>query len=119
MTKPETILRKLLCDCIKQHKVLWFYYESSTGNYPRKVDPYILAIKNKGKGNTFFTGCVYPSEEAQLKSNDDDQGHYLLKKIDMSQFKVLGETFHELKLDYHKIFGELPTIKIICRVTFQ
>jgi hypothetical protein len=119
MTKPETILRKLLCYCIKQHKVLWFYYESSTGNYWRKVDPYILAIKDKGKGNTFFTGFVYPSEEAQQKNNNDDQGHYLLKKIDMSRFEVLDETFNDLLLDYDNIFGDLRTIKIICRVAFN
>ena len=119
MTKPETILRKLLCDCIERHKVLWFYYESRRGSFWRKVDPYILAINDNGKGNTFFTGYVDRSKEAQLKNNDDDQGHYLLKKIDMSQFKVLDETFHELKLDYHKIFGELPTIKIIAELLFN
>jgi hypothetical protein len=116
MSNVETKLRKLICQYIKEHKVLWFYYESSSGKYWRKVEPYILAIKDNGKGNAFFTGYAYPSKEAKQKNSNDNQGQYLLNKIDINRFEVLEETFDELKVDYDKIFGELPTIKIICRV---
>ena len=116
MINYEANLWQLICQCIKEHKVLWFYYKSGTGNYWRKVEPYILAIKDNGEGNTFFTGYAYPSKEAKRKNNNDNQGQYLLNKIDVNLFKVLDETFNELKLDYDKIFGELPTIKILCRL---
>ena len=66
----------------------------------------------------FFTGYAYPSKEAKHKNTNDNQGQYLIDKIDINQFEVSNETFNELKLDYKKIFGELPTIKIICRVVF-
>lgn len=118
MTNLETKLRVLICECIKEHKVLWFYYESSSGKHWRKVEPYILAVKDNGKGNIFFTGYAYPSKEAKQKNSNDNQGQYLLNKIDITQLEVLDETFDKLKLDYKKIFGELPTIKIICRVAF-
>jgi hypothetical protein len=116
MANHEAKLSKLICECIKEHKVLWFYYESSSGKYRRKVEPYILAVKDNG--NLFFTGYAYPSKEAKHKNTNDNQGQYLLNKIDINQFEVLDETFNKLKLDYEKIFGELPTIKIICRVKF-
>jgi hypothetical protein len=122
MNLPQSIeakLRKLICQCIKEHNVLWFYYESDSGKYWRKVDPYILAVYNSGKGNTYFTGYVYPSKEAKKKNDNNNQGQYLLNKIDFYQFEISGETFNELKLDYDKIFGELPTIKILCRVVFE
>ena len=118
MTTLETKFRQLICRCIKEHKVLWFYYESKSGNHWRKVDPYILAIYDNGNGNTFFTGYVYPLEGITRKSNNDDQGQYLLNKIDIKKFEVLNETFNKLKLNYDKIFGELPTVKILCRVVF-
>ena len=118
MINLEAKLRKLICQCIKEHKVLWLSYKSKSGEHWRKVDPYILAIKDNGEGNTFFTGYVYPSKEAKRENNNDNQGHYLLNKIDINQLEVFDETFDELKLDYAKIFGALPTIKILCRVVF-
>lgn len=117
MNDSETKLQQIICNAIKQRKVLRFYYESGSGNYWRKVDPYILAIKDNGKGNVFFTGYVYPLKERKSKADNDDQGHYLLKKIDLNKFEVLDETFNDLKLPYDRIFGELPSIKIICRVS--
>jgi hypothetical protein len=118
MTKEENALADIICQAIEEHKILWFYYESSSGEYWRKVDPYILAIKDNGNGNSFFTGYVHPSNASSTDKNDH-QGQYLLNKIDMERFKVLDETFDELKLDREKIYGELPTIKIICRVVFE
>jgi hypothetical protein len=119
MNKHEAKLVEIICQAIKEHKMLWFNYESDSGRYWRKVEPYILAIKDKGKGNIFFTGYAYPSNESKKKNKNDNQGQYLLKKIDMNQFEVLDETFHALKLEHKKIYGELPTIKIICRVVFE
>jgi hypothetical protein len=67
MTKLEIKLKKIICGCIKELKTVWFYYESSSGNYYRKVEPYILAIKDRGKGNIFFTGYSYPSKKQNKK----------------------------------------------------
>ena len=119
MNKYETELKKVICQAIKEHKILWFNYESDSGKYWRKVEPYILAIKDKGRGNLYFTGYAYPSKERKTKSTNDNQGHYLLSKINLNEFEVLDKTFHELKLDRKRIYGELPTIKIICRVVFD
>ena len=119
MTKDEKKLADIICQAIKDHNILWFYYESKSGSYWRQVDPYILAIKDEGKGNIFFTGYVHPSAERKTPSINDDQGQYLLHKIDTARFKVLDETFDELKLDYEKIYGDLPTIEILCRVVFE
>jgi len=119
MDNHETELKKVICQAIKEHKVLWFNYESDSGKYWRKVEPYLLAIKDKGKGNIFFTGYAYPSKERKTKSTNNNQGQYLLNKIDIYKFEVLDETFDSLKISDEKIYGELPTIKIICRVVFD
>jgi len=119
MTQHEAALTDIICQAIKEHKILWFYYESDSGKYWRKLDPYILAIKDKGKGNIFFTGYIHISPERQKENSNDNQGQYLLNKIDMDRLKVLDETFDELRLEPDKIYGELPTIKIICRVVFD
>ena len=119
MLRNESKLEKIICQAIKEHKLLWFYYESSSGKYWRKVEPYILAAKDKGKGNIFFTGYAYPSVERETESTNDDQGQYLLNKIDIKKFEVSDETFDSIKISYEKIYGELPTIKIICRVDFD
>jgi len=37
----------------------------------------------------------------------------------MNKFEVLDETFNELKLNYDDIFGELPTITILCRFVLE
>ncbi len=119
MNRFETKLKQIICNAIKQHKVLWFWYESGSGKYRRQVDPYILAIKDNGRGHLFFTGYVHASKERKSKAHKDNQGQYLLNKIDLDKLEVSDETFHELKLPYNRIFGELPTIKIICRVVFD
>ena len=119
MDNHETELKKVICQAIKEHKMLWFNYESDSGKYWRKVEPYLLAIKDKGKGNIFFTGYAYPSKERKTKSTNNNQGQYLLNKIDIYKFEVLDETFDSLKISDEKIYGELPTIKIICRVVFD
>jgi Neuraminidase (sialidase) len=89
MHKKQSKLEKMICQAIKERKMLWFYYESGSGNYWRKVEPYILAIKDKGQGNIFFTGYVHPSEERKGKSTNDNQGQYLMNKIDVNKFEVL------------------------------
>jgi len=119
MHKSQSKLEKIICQAIKEHKFLWFYYKSSSGEYWRKVEPYILAVKDNGKGNIFFTGYVHPSKEGKIKKTDDNQGQYLLNKINIDKFEVLNETFDSVKISYEKIFGELPTIHIICRVGFD
>lgn len=117
MTKHERLACQTICKAIKDYKMLWFEYESGSGKYWRKVEPYILAIKNNGKGNVYFTGYAYPSAERKTEPTNDNQGQYLLNKIDFNQFRVLDETFHGIRLEPAKIYGDLPTIKIICRVT--
>ena len=119
MNNYETKLQQIICNAIKHRQVLWFYYESDSGKYWRKVAPYILAIKDNGEGNLFFTGYVYASEERKSKAEKEGQGHYLLSKIDLNKLEVSDETFNELKLPYNRIFGELRTVKVVCRVVFD
>jgi hypothetical protein len=116
MNKHQTKFVKIICQAIQERKIVKFYYESKSGNYERKVEPYILAVKDKGKGNIFFTGYAYPSRERRTKSTNDNQGQYLLNKIDINKFEVLDEAFASIKISYEKIYGELPTIKIFAEL---
>jgi hypothetical protein len=104
---------------IKHRKTLSFYYESTSGNYWRKVDPYLLAIKDKGQGNIYFTGYVHPDENIHRKDSNDDQGQYLLNKIDLKRFKILDEEFDDMKINEEKIFGDLPTVRVIYRTSVR
>jgi hypothetical protein len=53
-------LRKKFARQLRNNKKFYFYYESDSGKYWRKPEPYLLGIKNNGKGNTYVTGYVYP-----------------------------------------------------------
>jgi hypothetical protein len=53
------------------------------------------------------------------KNTRDDQGHFLLNKIDISRFETLDETFNELKIPAERIHGKLPTIEVICRTSIK
>ncbi|HXR83240.1 MAG TPA: hypothetical protein VN722_02940 [Hanamia sp.] len=112
----EKEIKDIVCQAIKDHKPLYFYYESGSGKYWRKVEPYLLANRKEGEKKAYFTGYVYPEKGRIRKNENDSQGQYLIDKIDRNKFKVLDETFNSLKVDYKKIYGELPTVEIICRV---
>lgn len=112
--KEVSSIEDKICKAIREHRIVRFYYESGSGDYDRKVEPYLLAKKRNG--NLFVTGYVYPSPEHPRKNNNDNQGHYLIEKIDPNRFAILNETFSELKLPAKRIYGELPTIDVICRV---
>lgn len=120
MTTYERNTAKLVCEnAIQLRKIIRFYYESKSGNYWRKVEPYLIAIKDKGRGNVYITGYAYPSKERKTLKGNDDQGQYLINKIDLKKFEILDATFDHLKIPSDRIFGELPTVKIICRVSFD
>ena len=76
MFTSQSKLEKIICRAIKEHKLLRFYYESGSGKYWRKVEPYILAAKDQVTGNIFFTGYAYPSAERETKNTNDNQGQY-------------------------------------------
>jgi Fic family protein len=115
MEQKREDIKDTLCKAINKRQLIKFYYESSGGNYFRKVEPYLLAIKHNG--NVYFTGYEYPSKERIKQKRNDRQGQYLLNKIDFNKFEVLKETFESIKIPEERIFGELPTVKVICRIT--
>lgn len=45
MTKLEAGLENIICECIQEHKAIWFYYESNSGKYRRKVNRIFLLLK--------------------------------------------------------------------------
>jgi len=110
----EKKLYDLMCKAIIERRMISFYYESKGGKYHRKVEPYLMAIKENG--NIYVTGYEYASKERTREKNNDRQGQYLLKKIDLDRFKTLEETFDSLKIPSDRIFGKLRTVKVICRV---
>jgi hypothetical protein len=109
-------IKGIVCQAIKDHKMLHFYYESGSGKYWRKVEPYLFGKYKEGEKNLYFTGYAY-AQEGQLRKNKiDNQREFLINKIDPNKFELLDETFNSLKVDYEKIYGNLPTVEVICRV---
>jgi len=101
---------------VKERKLIEFYDESDSGKGLWKVEPYLIAIEKNGKGNIFFTGYVYTSDELKLKNNSGSEGQFLLKKIDVTRFKILDEEFDSVKLDNDVIFDERSTVRVVYRV---
>jgi uncharacterized protein YecE (DUF72 family) len=120
ITGHEAKVLGVVISAVREKKKLRFYYESATGNYVRTVEPYLVAIKEKGQGNIFFTGYQYPDPAFQRKKgkNNNQQGQYLLKDISLKKFAILDETFEKIHDDIKEenIFGELPTIRIVYRI---
>jgi uncharacterized protein YecE (DUF72 family) len=116
ITKQEADVLSLVISAIKQRKMVEFYYESTSGKGWRKVEPYLIAVKDNGRGNIFFTGYIDPASEVKRKDGKDDQGQYLLNKIKLSRFRILDEEFDAVKVDKEVIFGKLTTVRIVYRV---
>jgi len=112
--KSEKKLSEIISQAIRDRNKIRFYYESGSGRFWRKVEPYLLAIKQNG--NLYFTGYEYPSKERIKEKGNDKQGQYLLSKIDLGKFEILNETFKSIKIPEGRIFGKLPTVKVLCRV---
>ena len=92
LSDSEKELMDLICNAIKNHRLIYFYYESKTsGNYYRKMEPYLVGRRKDGGKNLFFTGYVYPGNE-----KTSTQGNYHFDKIDLKRFKVLDVAFSEL-----------------------
>src|SRR4051812_4441832 len=117
MTSSENEIYKVICSkAIKRCKKIKFYYESSGGNYLRTVEPYLIGIKENG--NVYVTGYEYPSKERQKERNNYGQGQWLLNRMSLNKLEVsVSETFNKLKVPAERIFGALPTVTIICRVS--
>jgi Fic family protein len=114
MEQKREDIKDVLCKAIKERHLIRFYYASSGGKYWRKIEPYLLAIKQNG--SIYFTGYEHFSKQRVKEKGNDRQGQYLLNKIDSSKFKVLKQTFGSIKIPEERIFGELPTVKVICRL---
>jgi hypothetical protein len=112
----EQEIKDIICQAITNHNLLNFYYESGSGKYWRKVEPYLLANRKEGEKKVYFTGYVYPEKGQTRKNKNDNQGQFLINKINLDKFEVLSQTFNSLKVDHQKIYGELPTVETICRV---
>jgi uncharacterized protein YecE (DUF72 family) len=119
ISKREADVLALVITAIKQRKLVEFYYESDSGSGWRKVEPYLIAIKNKGRSNVFFTGYVHPSQDIKRRKSNDDQGQYLLNKIDIKQFRILDEEFDTVKVKEENIFGALSTVRVVYRTSVR
>jgi hypothetical protein len=117
LTPLELAVFKLVYQAVKEHKTLWFYYESVNGEYWRKVEPYLIAIHDVGNGNFYFTGYQYPSEYAKKKNSNNNQGSYLFNKIDLDRFQILDETFDSVNVEWDNIYGILHNVIVIKRGT--
>ncbi|MDQ6755722.1 MAG: WYL domain-containing protein [Bacteroidota bacterium] len=109
---------KKLCNAIKQKRLIKFYYESTTNkrNDWRIVEPYVVGIKENGKGNIFLAGWFRPTD-AQLKNKQiPDMRHYLIDSI--NKLEILPQKFKELKVESH-IVKKTPSIEVICCVSFK
>jgi len=114
ITRHEGKVKDLLMEAMRDKKMIELEYESSRGKLVRKVEPYLIGIKDKGKGNIFLTGYQYPTEGSENKNND--QAQFLLANIGLQKLRVLDEHFDDLKIDAAKIFGELPSIRTVYRI---
>jgi hypothetical protein len=45
----EQEIKDIICQAITNHNLLNFYYESGSGKYWRKVEPYLLANRKEGE----------------------------------------------------------------------
>lgn len=122
ITKQEADILALIISAIKQQKKIKFYYESNSGGSWRTVEPYMVSLqiekKTKAFGNIVLSGYAYPDEKS-LKDKNEHQGNYLLNKINIDQFKILDETFDDLKVDEKNIFGPFENIKVVYRTAVQ
>jgi len=111
-------ISKILCEAIRDQRLIEFYYESKKSGKKewRTVEPYIVGIYDKGKGNAFLAGL--PISEIAKEINARVIGQYLLSKIAREQLKVLEETYTEPKVPRKRIVNT-PTIKVICRYYYK
>lgn len=102
---------------IKQHRIVNLYYESDSGKYWRKVEPYIVGIKDKGKGNFFFTGYFLPTKKQLSEGNKPKQKTFLIDKIDIKKFEISNNKFYKLQVPAERIY-HTPSIVVLSRVSF-
>ena len=110
-------LIKEICKAIKQKQVIQFYYKDTTKAKEgiRIVEPYILGIKNKGKGNLYLAALPLTGEFKIKGPVKKQLGHYLLSEI--KQLEILHQKFTSIKVNDDVVY-KTPTIEVICRVSF-
>lgn len=85
-------LVKLICKAIKERQLLYFYYESDSGNYWRKIRPYMIILNENKK----LKVVGLPIEELKIAfPKNRKKGHYLLDKLDMNRFEILDDIFFD------------------------
>ncbi len=110
------LIVKMLCGAIKRKQVVRFHYRSKDYEDWRKVDPYIVAINEKG--NIFLSGFFTPTTDQLKDGKTAKQGNYVLDKFKEGSLEMIDENFDRLKVEPEKIYYT-PTIKVICRVSFD
>jgi hypothetical protein len=108
MKRIDDKLVRILCQAIKERRLVRFYYLSNSGEKAwRTVEPYMV-INNKG--NITLIGLPTTELNKAIKYT----GHYLLLKIDIKKFETLDECYDEPKVPREQIVNT-PTVKVICR----
>lgn len=66
---------------IEPHKIINLNYESDSGKYWRKVEPYLIGIDLKAKKNIFFTGYFIPTKKQLGEGKMPGQKRYLMIRL--------------------------------------
>ncbi|HYE55454.1 MAG TPA: hypothetical protein VD996_11435, partial [Chitinophagaceae bacterium] len=105
-------LERLFREAIESHSLVEFPYQSDKDSRSRlrKVEPYLVAITDKGEIKVVGYSINDKESADQLK-------HYYFKKIKAGAVRVLPQKFHRLRVDPGKVYNT-PTVKVVCRVKF-
>jgi Fic family protein len=116
MKQKNEDVQAILCDAIRERRLVKFYYESDSSGKKewRTVEPYIIGIKHTG--NVFLAGL--PVIEKSKPIEKRVTGHYSLKKINLNNLEILSEKYTEPKVERKRI-TDTPTIKVICRFIYD
>jgi uncharacterized protein YecE (DUF72 family) len=106
ITKLEADVLGIIISAIKEQKAVRFYYERNW----IEIDPYLIAVSKKGKGDLYFTG--YTGNDTYNKPE------YLLKKIDASKLEIKGDAFNELKFD-GQLLDKQPGVRVVYKTVLK
>lgn len=116
MKQKNDDVQAILCDAIRQRRLVKFYYESDSSGKKewRTAEPYIIGIKHTG--NVFLAALPVPEIPKPIEKRVT--GHYSLKKINVTSLEILSEKYKEPKVERKRI-TDTPTIKVICRFKYN
>jgi uncharacterized protein YecE (DUF72 family) len=107
ITKQEAAVLSTIISAIQQQKAVRLYY----GRSWKEVDPYVIAISKKGKGDLFFTG--YTRNDPNVSPAE-----YLLQNIDPGRLEIMEDVIGELKLD-QAVIEKQPGVRVVYKTVLK